>query len=83
MTKPLTAAYLIAKKKTNREIAVPAALAKELLTLCAYNDTEGRGHGRIGRDDALALCKAHGLTIAHATLDSICRQLGRQSYATK
>jgi hypothetical protein len=79
--KKLTAAELIAKKKTPAAISLPPALEKELRALCAHNDTAGRN--RIGRREAIEMCKSHGVSVGHDGLDRLCRTFGRSSYAQK
>jgi len=79
--KKLTAAELIATKQAESVRALPPGLEKELLQLCAHNDTAGRN--RVGRAQAIDLCRSYGLIVGHDGLDKLCRQLGRRSYASK
>jgi hypothetical protein len=69
MTAKSTAADLIAQAKAPRN-PLPAALRAELAKLLKHNDTSPRGQ-RVSRDQALALCKSHGVEMEYSKFDRI------------
>lgn len=83
--KPRSAADLIATCEVSAFTPMPSAAAcEQLLELCASNDSKGAsGPGRFSREAAVKwLRDDYGWVGRGPTaLDSVCRRLGRSSYA--
>lgn len=83
--KPRSAADLLAALGDGARTPMPSNDAcEQLLELCSANDVRGAsGPGRLSREDAIKWLRDDYGWIGRGrdALDSVCRRLGRKSYA--
>lgn len=70
-----------AKQARGGGVTLPPEALKELKALLTYNDSLPTHVGRVGREGTMCMLESYGVKIGRTALESLCRSLGRKSWA--